>query len=143
MLTDASKSSPRIEGWPIREGRGFVTPWIGPHVDASPRLCGALLYGWREMDFNRNQLFLVGLLLLLFGTQFRMVETFTLNQPTTRFLANRFQEPSDAPVQSMFVNSNVNIPGKVVKPPLWLGYSLISIGSVLVLHSIMLPKPAG
>lgn len=95
------------------------------------------------MDFNRNQLFLVGLLLLLFGTQFRLVETFTLNQPTTRFLANRFQEPSDAPLQSMFVNSNVNIPGKVVKPPLWLGYSLISIGSVLVLHSIMLPKPSG
>ena len=38
------------------------------------------------MDFNRNQLFLVGLLLLLFGLQFRLVETFTLNQPTTRFL---------------------------------------------------------
>jgi hypothetical protein len=95
------------------------------------------------MDFNRNQLFLVGLLLLLFGLQFRLVETFTLNQPTTRFLANRFQEPSDAPLQSMFVNSNVTIPGKVVKPPLWVGYSLISIGSVLVLHSIMLPKPAG
>ena len=95
------------------------------------------------MDFNRNQLFLVGLLLLLFGVQFRLVETFTLNQQTTRFLATRFQEPADAPIQSMFVNSNVNIPGKVVKPPLWVGYSLISIGSVLVLHSIMLPKPAG
>lgn len=95
------------------------------------------------MDFNRNQLFLVGLLLLLFGLQFRLVETFTLNQPTTRFLANRFQEPTDAPIQSMFVNSNVIIPGKIVKPPLWVGYSLISIGSVLVLHSIMLPKPAG
>ena len=95
------------------------------------------------MDFNRNQLFLVGLLLLLFGLQFRLVETFTLNQQTTKFLANRFQEPADAPLQSMFVNSNVTIPGKVVKPPLWVGYSLISIGSVLVLHSIMLPKPAG
>lgn len=95
------------------------------------------------MDFNRNQLFLVGLLLLLFGVQFRLVETFTLNQPTTKFLANRFQEPSDAPLQSMFTNSSMNIPGKVVKPPLWVGYSLISIGSVLVLHSIMLPKPTG
>ncbi len=95
------------------------------------------------MDFNRNQLFLTGLLLLLFGVQFRLVETFTLNQQTTKFLASRFQEPSDAPVQSMFVNSNINIAGKMVKPPLWLGYSLISIGSVLVLHSIMLPKPTG
>jgi hypothetical protein len=95
------------------------------------------------MDFNRNQLFLVGLLLLLFGLQFRLVETFTLNQQTTKFLANRFQEPADAPIQSMFVNSTMTIPGKVVKPPLWVGYSLISIGSVLVLHSIMLPKPTG
>ena len=95
------------------------------------------------MDFNRNQLFLVGLLLLLFGLQFRLVETFTLNQYTTKFRASRFQEPTDAPLQSMFVNSEMTIPGKVVKPPLWVGYSLISIGSVLVLHSIMLPKPAG
>jgi hypothetical protein len=94
------------------------------------------------MDFNRNQIFMTGLLLLLFGIQFRMVETFTLNKPTTKFLAQRFT-PADKPVQSMYVNSQADVPGKLVKPPIWIGYSLLSVGTVLVLHSIMLPKPSG
>ncbi|MGC4005617.1 MAG: hypothetical protein QM811_21865 [Pirellulales bacterium] len=94
------------------------------------------------MDMNRNKLFLIGFLLLLFGLQFRMVETFTLNTTTTRFLATRFQDP-ETPAKNFFINNNENgIPAKSFKPPLWIGYSLLSIGSVLVLHSIMLPKPA-
>jgi hypothetical protein len=32
---------------------------------------------------------------------------------------------------------------KVVEPPQWLGYALLSIGSVLVLHSLAMPKPGG
>jgi len=95
------------------------------------------------MDFNRNQIMMLGLLLLLFGTQFRLVERFTLNEPTTRFLAARMQDPSQQPVQSMFINAQVALPKKEVRPPIWIGYSLISFGSVLMLHSIMLPKPAG
>ena len=95
------------------------------------------------MDLNRNQFFLVGLLVLLLGIQFRMVETFTFNEPTTRFLAQRFQDSAEAPVSSWLANnSNTVMPRKTCKPPIWLGYSLISIGSVLVLHSIMLPKPS-
>jgi hypothetical protein len=96
-----------------------------------------------SMDFNRNQIFLTGLLLVLFGTQFRLVERFTLNEPTTRFLAARMQDPAAQPMQSMFLNSQAPLPKKEIRPPVWIGYSLLSIGTVLVLHSAMLPKPAG
>ncbi|MDX1961645.1 MAG: hypothetical protein SFX18_00745 [Pirellulales bacterium] len=95
------------------------------------------------MDFNRNQLFMIGLLLLLVGLQFRAVESFTLNEPTTRFIAARMEDSANRPVESLVLNSGASIPRREVRPPIWLGYSLISIGSVLVLHSIMLPKPAG
>jgi hypothetical protein len=94
------------------------------------------------MELNRNQFFLAGLVVLFLGIQFRLVESFTLNDKTTKFLASRMQDKS-APPAAAILGQSASIGPKVVHPPQWLGYALLSIGSVLVLHSLAMPKPGG
>jgi hypothetical protein len=94
------------------------------------------------MELNRNQFFLAGLVLLFLGIQFRMMDSFTLNEKTTRFLASRMQDRGAVPTVAL-VGDGGSIGRKVVQPPQWLGYALLSIGSVLVLHSLAMPKPGG
>ncbi|MEX2138717.1 MAG: hypothetical protein WD894_05610 [Pirellulales bacterium] len=94
------------------------------------------------MELNRNQFFLAGLVLLFLGIQFRLMDNFTLNEKTTRFLASRMQDRSATPTVAL-VGEGGALGRKVVQPPQWLGYALLSIGSVLVLHSLAMPKPGG
>jgi hypothetical protein len=96
----------------------------------------------KAMDFNRNQIFLLGLLMLFFGFQFRVLDRFTLNDQTTRFLATNIQDNSESPLRAA-IAENGALPKQEVKPPIWLGYSLLSIGAVLVLHSLTMAKPGG
>jgi hypothetical protein len=96
------------------------------------------------MEFNRNQFMMIGVVLLLLGFQFRMFESCTLNPKTTQFLAARFQDaPTAAATGSLFGTSGPAIVRKVIHPPTWLGWSLMSVGSVLVLHSLAMKKPGG
>ena len=95
------------------------------------------------MDITRNQYFFAGLLCLLLGAQFRMVDSFELNPEFTQFLAERTGHPLasvNATTQSL-TSSEKPLAKKTVRPPDWLGWSLISIGSVLVLHSWGMKKP--
>ncbi len=102
------------------------------------------------MDLNRNQYFLAGLVILALGIQFRMVESVTLNKQCSEFLHKKFgkKEQTAAPQ----VANNVSfwteskaveaIPSlRTVRPPRWLGFALLSVGAVLVLHSLAMPKP--
>jgi len=95
------------------------------------------------MELNRNQFFMAGLVLLFLGIQFRLVDSFTLNDKATRFVVNRIQDKSAAPNPVTALSSSATLPRKVIRPPEWLGYALLSIGSVLVLHSLAMPKPGG
>jgi hypothetical protein len=91
------------------------------------------------MEFNRNQFMLAGVLVLLLGFQFRTFESFTLNEKTTKFVATRLGgEP--APTTTLVAVAPAR---KVVRPPTWLGWSLMSVGSVLILHSLAMKKPGG
>lgn len=95
------------------------------------------------MDFNRNQYFFTGVLVLLIGLQARMVGSFELSSEATRMLAER---PAAAADQGQFSFASAqqtafNPPARVVTPPEWLGWCLISVGSVLVLHSLAMKKP--
>jgi hypothetical protein len=92
------------------------------------------------VEFNRNQFLMGGILLLLLGLQFHTFESFTLSEKTTHFLASRFQDSSQSAVTSALAPA---VGRKVVRPPQWLGWSLISVGSVLVLHSFGMKKPGG
>jgi hypothetical protein len=92
------------------------------------------------MEINRNQYFLVGVVLLLLGLQLRMVDTFELSAEATKILAHKTAETE---AQASFMTTTAQITGtkKQIKPPQWVGWCLLSIGSVLVLHSMAMKKP--
>lgn len=84
----------------------------------------------------KNQLILiVGILLFLAGVQFRMVESFTLSEKSSHFVAA--QMGGQLQQQSVWAT----VPGnRVVAPPRWLGLALMSVGSVLTLKGIALGR---
>jgi hypothetical protein len=95
------------------------------------------------MDITRNQFFFAGVLFLMLGVQFKMVDSFDLTPEFTQFLAERTGHPLAA-VNEMTQNltpSEKPLAKKNVRPPDWIGWSMISIGSVLVLHSWGMKKP--
>jgi hypothetical protein len=100
------------------------------------------------MELNRNQYFLGGLVILLLGIQFRVVEGFVLNERATQIVAQRLAQMRGQQVASTSESATLLAtapPGHkhTLYPPKWLGWSLVSIGSVLVLYSLALKRPGG
>lgn len=95
------------------------------------------------MELNRNHYLIAGLFLLLLGIQLRSVETYVLNEQTTRFLASKFSAPnsSQATMVKFMPTEGPNAPKKSIKPDDWIGWAMMSVGSVLVLHSLALKAP--
>jgi len=95
------------------------------------------------MEINRNQWFLFGLILVLLGVQFHLVNSFVLTPEVTQFLAKQSGHPVAAVNASaqLFAPAAKPIIRKTVQPPEWLGWALLSIGSVLVLHSFGMKRP--
>jgi hypothetical protein len=94
-------------------------------------------------DISRNQFFFAGLACLLLGIQFRVVDSFELTPEFTQFLASRTGHPMasvNAAAQTLTL-SDKPLARKSVRPPEWLGFSLMSIGAVLILHSFGMKKP--
>ena len=61
---------------------------------------------------------------------------------TTEIIAKRLHK-TDAVATTFLPAFNVPPPPsqRVIKPPRWLGFMMISVGAVLMLHSLALPKP--
>jgi hypothetical protein len=95
------------------------------------------------MDLNRNQFFFIGLVVLLLGLQLRFVSAYVLNPEATQFLAERTGETQAAASSFFTLTSTPGMARKVVQPPEWLGWCLISVGAVLILHILAMPKPGG
>lgn len=96
------------------------------------------------MDMNRNHYFLIGLVILFLGLQLRMVDTFVVNEDTAKFVAEQMNRSEVASTNSMPISLNqTGIPQvrRTIKPPRWIGWSLLSIGGIFVLHSLALRKP--
>jgi len=95
------------------------------------------------MDINRNQWFLIGMIVLLLGVQFRLIDSFQLTAEATSFLAERTGHPlaSVNTATGMLTPDHKPIARKPVRPPEWLGWCLVSVGSVLILHSWGMKKP--
>ncbi len=95
------------------------------------------------MDISRNQYFLAGLVLLFLGIQFRMINTITLTPEFTQLLAERTGHPLAAvnAAAPAATTSAEPVLKKTFRPPDWLGWSLISAGSVLILHSLAMRRP--
>lgn len=92
------------------------------------------------MELNRNQYFFMGLVILLIGVQVRMVSSYTLTHEATKFLAERSQSGGEATMFALSSDLGAG-PQKVIHPPEWLGWCLMSVGSVLILHSLAMKKP--
>jgi len=96
----------------------------------------------KVMDLNRNQFFFLGLLVLLIGVQVRYVSAYVLSPQATQFLAERTGNSSPG-TSSFFTMTGGTFaaPRKVLEPPEWLSWCLMSVGAVLCLHSLAMPKP--
>lgn len=97
------------------------------------------------MKLSRNQYFMLGTLLILFGIQFRMVQSFVLNEPTTRALirvskSNPVTANEGSSLGNFFRDVAVPRPKKKVEPPRWLGLALVALGAVVSLHAVAMPK---
>jgi hypothetical protein len=100
------------------------------------------------MEFNRNQYFLAGLVIFVLGIQLRMVEGFVLNERATQILHQRLNGGrgptlASAGDEAALMAATGLAPNHRVTPPKWLGWSLVSFGSVLILYSLVLKKPGG
>lgn len=99
------------------------------------------------MEMNRNQFFLIGIVIVLLGLQLRSVDSYVLNAATTKFVAEKFGTPEKAAaantlmpsLETVSKGSTANL--RTVKPPVWLGWATISVGAVLILHSLAMQKP--
>jgi hypothetical protein len=98
------------------------------------------------MDITRNQYFLAGLVLLFLGIELLYIESVTLTPEFTMFLAKQTNHPIaslNAATESLIPNSGTSVPPKTINPPEWIGWSLTSLGSVLILHSLAMKKAGG
>jgi hypothetical protein len=95
------------------------------------------------MEITRNQYYMAGLVLLFLGIQFRFIDTVELTPEFTQFLVERAGHPLaavSATPQSYGLMERVGTK-KSVRPPDWIGWSLLSLGAVLILHSWAMKKP--
>jgi hypothetical protein len=95
------------------------------------------------MDITRNQFFFAGVILLLLGGQLLLVDTADLTPEFTQFLAERTGHPlaSVSAASQSLTQSDKPLIKKTIRPPEWMGWMLMSIGAVLVLHSWGMKKP--
>jgi hypothetical protein len=94
------------------------------------------------MRFDRNRYFMLGVILLLLGFQFRLVDSFVLNETSTRALHKVLKTKT---VDANSVATNVFMqtapsPKKTLRPPRWLGFVLLTAGGIIALHALVLPK---
>ena len=88
------------------------------------------------MDLNRHQFLFIGLI-------FVYVSAYVLNPEATQFLAEHTGKASPASSSIFAATAGTGMgPRKTLEPPEWLSWCLISIGAVLVLHSLAMPKPS-
>jgi hypothetical protein len=95
------------------------------------------------VKLNRNHYLLIGLVLVFLGLEFRLVDTFVLNEPISRVV--RRQAPSPMGQTLSFAQDWMPAPQSMqlhsVQPPKFIGWVLLSVGSVLVLQSLAMRKP--
>jgi len=81
---------------------------------------------------SRHHILLAGLLMFLAGIQFRVVESFTLSEGSSHFVAA--QLGNRAVSQAAWSGGT---PGHTTfEPPRWLGLALMSVGAVLTVKSL-------
>lgn len=93
------------------------------------------------MDLDRNRYFMIGVILFLLGIQFRSIDSFVLNESTTKLL-HRVITRTEIAETNVATNMYVELgaPKKTIQPPKWLGFVLLTTGGVMALHALVLPR---
>ena len=88
--------------------------------------------------FNRHQLLMAGLIVLLLGTQFRLVQTYVFADTASPYIEPllTLQNESTSQLQQALPLARQY----VLHIPDWMGWLLLSIGGALVLHSLSIPR---
>ena len=94
------------------------------------------------MELTRVKIFMIGMLVLLIGIQFKMVDTYVLNQDATQFIQSRMNrvDASAAVAARNWLPLSAAAPRGRWSPPRRLGWAMISIGSVLVLYTLAIRR---
>jgi len=94
-------------------------------------------------DLNRNQLFLAGMILLLLGVQFRIIESYTLTPELTQVLAERTGHPLAAvnAATAPLTESGKPMAKKTLQPADWIGWAMLSLAATLILQSLVMKRP--
>ena len=88
--------------------------------------------------FNRHQLLMAGLIVLLLGAQLRLVQTYFFADSASPYIEPLLTLQHDAPSQLQQVPPLAR--QYVLHVPDWMGWLLLSIGGALVLHSLSVPR---
>jgi hypothetical protein len=94
------------------------------------------------MEFDRNRYFMFGVILFFLGLQFRFIDSFVLNESSTRAL-HRIAKQAKVADANGVTNAYMQAapaPKKTLKPPPVLGFILLTVGGVMSLHALVLPK---
>jgi hypothetical protein len=96
------------------------------------------------VDITRYHVFLVGVVLLLLGGELRLIDSVVLTPKATRFLAEQAGHPAVVASTTLLTvaGTEPQLPSKVIRPPEWVSWFLLSLGSVFVLQSWAMAKPS-
>lgn len=99
------------------------------------------------MELNRNQYFMIGLVVLFLGIQFYMTHSVVLTPQCTKILAEKTGHKAEAAtidmIDSVSGSEETITPSHTLLIQPWIGCSLIALGAVLSLHSLAMKKPGG
>ena len=96
------------------------------------------------MAFNRRHVLMLGVVVFAIGLQFRIFDSVVLNESSSRFIAEKLKrpEPGTQTVNNVLATSvPIPVDKRTIKPPTWIGWAIISVGAVLVLHSLAMSGP--
>jgi hypothetical protein len=92
-----------------------------------------------------RRFFMIGAILLLLGAQLRLVDSYVLTPKASQFVEARLHtsglansglyDPSYLYSVGPYPTSN-----KTFTPPRWIGWAFLSVGAVLVLHSLTISR---
>ena len=72
-----------------------------------------------------------------------MVDHFVLNAKASQLVEEKLGKNSaaDGTPAALAASNDAAVSNRVVRPPNWLGWCLVSVGGVLVLHSLAMKRP--
>ena len=88
---------------------------------------------------------MIGAILLLLGVQLRVVDSYVLTQKASQFVETRLHTSrlTDGGVYDSTYRYSIGpypATQKTFTPPRWIGWAFLSVGAVLVLHSMTISR---